>query len=96
MNAGTGTIAFSYYLKPKAPSFFFSGGLGYSSWNATSKDGNSTSTGAGLMLGAGYEFLPHWSGELNFDMGNPSKSGDGLKVTTKTRAILLTINGMFY
>lgn len=96
MTAGYGTISVSYYQQPVAPSFYFSGGLGFSSWNASSSAGNSNSSGRGLMLGVGYEFSPHWCVELSLGTGDPSRTESGVTLTTHTSALMLTINGMLY
>ncbi|MCX7835692.1 MAG: porin family protein [bacterium] len=96
MAAGYGTISGSYYLKTEAPSFYFSGGFGRSTWIAWSSSGDNSSTGSGVMFGAGYEFSKHWCVELSMGFGEPSETVNGVTLTTNTTAIMLTVNGMLY
>lgn len=75
-----GGIGFSHYLDEAAPSFFFSGGFGWSiiadpylkDLLSTSRD---TMGGIGLVAGAGYEFKPNVSAELQFMYGTSDRGG---------------------
>jgi len=70
---GFGGAGISYYLKQQSPSFFLSGGLGYSSWGTPFEEGTEGSYGLGLFLGGGYEFSKHFCIEGNLKWGNPSE-----------------------
>jgi len=83
---GSAGLGFSYFQEAKAPTLFFTGGIGYSTWGGFD-DANSI-LGWGSFLGLGYEFVPHWSLELNYTQGNPTAGEWHLK----TQALRFTIN----
>jgi hypothetical protein len=91
-----GLLGASYYMQPKAPCGYFSGLLGMASWSAPFEDGDSSQSGVGVAIGAGYEFAPHWSVEAGLAVGSPNKSENGIKITTNTMAFHVTINGLAY
>lgn len=75
-----GGIGFSSFFDEAAPSFFFSGGIGWSiiadpylkDLLSTAHD---TMGGVGLVAGVGYEFKPHVSAELQFMYGTSDRGG---------------------
>jgi hypothetical protein len=73
-----GGIGFSSFVDETAPSFFFSGGFGWSIIaDPYLKDllstANDTMGGIGLVAGIGYEFKPHVSAELQFMYGTSDR-----------------------
>jgi hypothetical protein len=91
-----GLLGASYYMQPKAPCGYFTGLLGVASWSAPFEEGDSSQSGVGVAIGAGYEFAPHWSVEASLAVGSPNKSVGGVKVTTNAMAFHVTINGLAY
>lgn len=75
INSSLSGVGASYYLKPEAPAWIFSGGLGIAQLKAYGNNApTATFSGFGFMLGAGYEFRKHWSAEFNFVYENPKHS----------------------
>ncbi len=73
--SGFGGIGVSYFLQPKAPSYYLTGGLGYSTWGRFNSDEqgiDESDFGIGFFSGVGYEFAPHWSVEVVLIAGNPA------------------------
>ncbi len=60
---GFSGVEISYFLKPQAPSFFFTGGLGAGVY--MDNDTDESESGFGLSLGGGYEFATNWVLEAN-------------------------------
>ena len=70
------TASVNYYLKPEAPStFFLSGGLGLASLSAPFESNVDSWYGFGFYVGAGYEFVKHYSVAFDFMYGLPEDSG---------------------
>lgn len=93
---GVGGVGVSYFLTPEAPSFFLTGGLGFSFWMLPFEEGTDTWIGLGLSVGAGYEFAPHWVVEASAMYGNPSDEAGGLTATTNALGFMLTIGYLGY
>jgi len=74
-----GTAALSYYLLPQSPTFYLTGGIGFSSLAAPFENNTTTETGFGFFGGAGYEFIRHFAIEANLMYGQPGSSGDTFK-----------------
>ena len=70
-----GTAAISYYFLPQSPSFYISGGLGFSSLSAPFEDNTDTDIGFGIFFGGGYEFVRHFAVEADLMYGQPQESG---------------------
>jgi hypothetical protein len=60
----------TYYFKSSGSSLFASTGIGVLSWRS---DRTGTYHGYGFFVGGGYEFIKHFSGELNLIYGYPWK-----------------------
>lgn len=61
---GMSAAGMSYFLKPQAPSFFFSGALGIGAIGDT--DGSDGESGFGFTIGAGFEIVRNLTVELNY------------------------------
>jgi len=61
---GMSAAGVSYFLEPKAPSFFFSGALGIGV--LTNSEISDSESGFGMTLGVGYEILSNFIVELTF------------------------------
>jgi len=78
-HTGVSGIGASYYMQPESPSWYFSAGIGYSTWNpplyppfeVLFEDYNYL--GFGLRGAVGYEFARHYSAELNVLWSNPAR-----------------------
>ncbi len=70
---GTGTGAVSYYLLPQSPTFFLSGGLGFSSISAPFESNSDSDVGFGFFVGGGYEFARHFAVEFDLMYGQPTE-----------------------
>jgi opacity protein-like surface antigen len=73
-----GGIGFSGFVNESAPSFFFSGGFGWSIiadpyLEDLLSTANDTMGGIGLVAGVGYEFRPNVSTELQFMYGSSDR-----------------------
>ena len=53
-------VGVTWYPKPRER-LFFEATLGVAVWDAAFEEDSKAATGAGLALGAGFEFQPHWS-----------------------------------
>lgn len=79
-----------------ASGIYFVGGFGIASWGPAPGEPGSVWTGAGVDLGVGWEFTPHWSLELSLLMGNPSRREDFATAMTDFYAGHLTLVGVAY
>jgi len=87
--AGMSAIAASYYLDPCSP-WYITGGIGLGSYgNFTEKESLS---GAGIMLGAGYEIAPHIQVEGNLMSVAVDKDGSDFSAVSAN----LTVNYLWY
>lgn len=93
--SGVGLLGLSYYLAPSSPSMYFTGTVGVSTWCSFDDLGNVWS-GFGIGVGIGYEFVEHWSTELNVIWGNPGKEKKYGELGTNAIGVMLTINGTWY
>jgi len=93
---GMGGLGVTYYLLPQSPSWYFTGGLGFSTWALPFESNSDTWYGLGMSGGAGYEFSPHWSVDLSFTYGNPNKDVMGINVKTNALSIKACINVLGY
>ncbi len=93
---GIGGLGVTYYLQPVAPSFFFTGVIGLSTWAAPFESNSDTWTGFGIGGGFGYEFARHWSIEVCATYGNPSDTQSGITATTNATTIKATVNVLAY
>ena len=96
ITAGTGTLAIIYFMEPSSPSWFITGGVGYSTWDTPFEEDSEAWTGTGLFAGGGYEFSKHWNIEAGLNWGNPSKSESGITATTYHTTLFFSINVMGY
>ncbi|MFH1893322.1 MAG: hypothetical protein ABIK83_11650 [Candidatus Zixiibacteriota bacterium] len=87
---GQGGLGVSYYFQPETPSWFITGGVGYSSYAIMASDNVSDSEfGMGLSGGLGYEFSPHLNVEGGIRFGSP---GEGNSLTS----IMICLNALAY
>jgi len=89
-------LCLMHYFQPTAPSWFLSGTVGFSGWDAPFEEGSDAWIGAGLAVGGGYEFSPHWYVQGDLLFGNPSEEDSGTKFTTTATTLRVTINVMGY
>ena len=78
---GVGTAAVNYYVKPLAPTFYLSGGLGFATISTPFEDNSDTDIGLGMFAGAGYEFAKHFAVQFDFMFGMPQESSSGVDYT---------------
>ena len=82
---GMSAAGFSYFLKPEAPSFFFSGSLGLGVATFENIDSES---GFGFGVGVGFEFARNWVVEATYlnakvwEEQGYSRSASNLALTT--------------
>lgn len=93
---GIGAVGVSYSLKTYAPTWFLTGGLGLSSWDAPFESNSDAWIGFGLFAGAGYEFSKHYGVEFDILYGKPSTSVGGNDASTNALAVKATINALAY
>lgn len=96
ISSGVGGLGITYYLEPKAPSVFIVGGAGASSWSAPFESDTDYWWGPGFMLGAGYEFSPHWSIEADVALGWPSYEEGGTAARSNVFSLMVAFNGLAY
>jgi hypothetical protein len=97
MAFGLGGIGISHSLEPAVPTFFVTGGLGYSTWALPFED-NAPDTwyGFGIYGGGGYEFSRHYNVEFIISYGNPNDSEGGIEARTNGLTVALTVNALAY
>ncbi len=78
---GLGTASINYYLKPLAPTFYLSGGLGLATISTPFENNTDTDIGVGFFAGAGYEFVRHFAVQFDFMFGMPQESSGGVDYT---------------
>jgi hypothetical protein len=97
VSSGVSSLSFSYYLNTTAPSAYFNGGIGLSSWALPFEDDAPDPwNGFGLLGGVGYEFSRHLSAEFNLVYGNPGTNESGLKIHADVISVMVTINAIAY
>lgn len=90
-NSGLGA---AYYFTPAAPAGYLMGQVGFMSIAAPFESNTSSDSGAGFLVGGGYEFSPHWSVEGFFGYGSPD-TGIG-SVDQSVRSFGVSFNGLWY
>lgn len=96
---GFGGPSITYFLEPKAPSFFLNGGIGYSNLFEFSSENAKNSFGFGFCTGVGYEFAKYWNLELNYYWGTSKIKIEDYKryeEDTTPFTVVLTINFLWY
>jgi len=78
---GVGGLGYTYFFRPTAPSFYFSGSVGISTWLSLFGDEYSKWSGVGVTGGFGYEFVRHYSVELNVGYTRPASENPGTVIT---------------
>ena len=85
---GLAGVGVTYSFKPQAPSFFLTGGIGYSSlgkmfttkysnqWDYEIGNVGDPEYGFGFSIGAGYEFVRHLNVEADLSYRAPSENDD--------------------
>lgn len=97
MAFGLGGIGITHNLQPIVPTFFVTGGLGYSSWSLPFEDNAPDAWyGFGIYGGGGYEFARHYNVEFVIGYGNPSDSEGGVTARTNGIVFKLTVNALAY
>lgn len=89
---GFAGIGLTQFFQPIAPSPYFFGGLGFSTWSTPFEDTGDSWFGFGMQGGAGIEFSPHWAVEGHLMWGQPKESEGGLEITAKTINFGVTLN----
>lgn len=89
---GIGLVGLSYYLEAAAPSVYFTGTVGISSWSAPFEEDSDTWSGFGIGGGVGYEFARHWSVEGVLTWGNPGDES----MTVSALSFFVTVIGIAY
>ena len=84
---GMSAAGVSYFLKPQAPSFFFSGALGLGAIGDS--DGRDGESGFGFTIGAGFEIIRSLTLELNY-------MGASLDNDFSISSLLFTVNWLAY
>ncbi|MHB9031217.1 MAG: hypothetical protein ACYC9O_20815, partial [Candidatus Latescibacterota bacterium] len=79
---GVGGIGVARYFAEYSPSFFLSGSVGLSTWDAPFEEDFETWTGFGVSLGWGYEFASHFQVENSFSWGRPEEDEAGAEFST--------------
>ncbi len=75
---GMGGPAVTFFLKPEAPSFYVSAGLGIAyHTDALNLTSSKNSAGFGIGFGAGYEISRHFALDADMLLGYPKKSWGG-------------------
>ena len=90
--ATVGLVGASYYLKAQSPSWYLTGLVGASSWDAPFEDRRAY-TGFGVGAGVGWEFARHYSLETTANWGDPSKDSS---IDMEFIAVTLTLNAIAY
>lgn len=93
---GVGSIAANIYVRPQAPSPYFTAGLGFAALDAPFEEGVDGSYGLGLRVGAGLEFTTHWSLELGLTYGTPSEDVKDLEFTSNMLSVHMVVVGKAY
>ncbi len=97
MAFGTGGIGVTHNLKISVPTFFVTGGIGFSSWSLPLEDNPPDAWyGFGIYGGGGYEFSKHYNVEFTISYGNPSHSEGGVEARTNGAVFALTVNALAY
>lgn len=66
----------SYYFSPRAPSIYIGGGIGLGALGDLENSSVASYTGSGASLTTGYEFVPHFSVEVNLSSSNVENQDD--------------------
>jgi hypothetical protein len=72
---GLGLAAVSYYFLPQTPTWFVTGGLGFSTASAPFEESSRTYVGFGVSVGGGYEFARHFAVEFDLMYSAPEDEG---------------------
>ena len=97
MASGLSTLGMTYYFKPEAPSYFITGGIGFSTLSLPFESHSEIKIGGGLFAGAGYEFARHFNVELDLIWGKPSDLAlFGIGSSTNILSVALTVNALAY
>ncbi|MEE8576505.1 MAG: outer membrane beta-barrel protein [candidate division Zixibacteria bacterium] len=96
--SSVGGIGVSHFFAPTTPSGYLFGGVGLASLSAPFESGSGANYGLGLVLGAGYEFSPHWSfeGVLAYAKTTEDEFPTIWDVDTKTLTFGATFNYLWY
>ena len=94
--SGLSGVGVTKYVRAQAPSPFFLGSIGLTTWSTPFEERSGTWVGAGLMLGGGFEFSRHWSVEGNLVWGKPKDEDSGVEVSSNTFSIRVTVNVLGY
>jgi opacity protein-like surface antigen len=94
--SSVGLLGATYYFQSASPSPYVHGLLGLSSWDAPFESDTDALTGLGFGGGVGYEFSPHWSIEGSLNYSRPSKTVQGIEVSTDATSLQITVNGLAF
>lgn len=97
VSSGIHSLGATYYLRPDAPSYYLTGGLGVAYWTLPFEDdAPDTWYGIGIYGGAGYEFKRHYSVEINLGYGHPQKTQNNIKASANVISIQAVFGAMAY
>lgn len=85
----------TYFMKRRAPSLYFSGGVGAALWVLEGNDGLEGALGYDLSGGIGYEFSPHWSVDGMMSSSN-GLTGNYYYVQTTSMLFRFTLSYLAY
>lgn len=91
---GIGLVGVSYYLNAEAPSVYFVGTVGVSSFGPS--DDYTAQTGFGISGGVGWEFSSHWSLEAVVGWASPDEEYQGATLTTDAVVFGIRVHGLAY
>lgn len=97
---GIGGVGVSYYIQTTAPSLYFLGSIGLSTWMTPFEDEIGNWLGFGVSGGVGYEFAAHWGVEATVNYGNPkdeeTEDGRTMEASTSALAFAVIVYGLAY
>lgn len=92
-----GTVALTQYTRPLAPSFYYTVGVGFSTWDLPfEEDAGDPWIGLGLRGGVGYEFRSHFAVEVSLGWGEPSTEEVGVDVSSNALSLNVVLVGLAY
>ena len=96
--SSVGGLGITINMKNEAPTFYVSGGLGYSEWTFLFEEyAPPHMTGFGIFGGAGYEFSRHYNFGLDLTYGTPTHNYNHYgKSSVNPVSIKLTLNALAY
>ncbi len=92
-----GIVALTQYARPTAPSFYYTVGVGFSTWDLPfEEEAGDPWVGLGLRAGVGYEFRSHFSVEASVGWGEPSTEEGAVDVSANVISVNVVLVGLAY